>query len=637
MTTEIQIQPSFKNVSLWDNIDEKVYQLIVNGTFVPTGTIDIDLHYLFVLINNTMRIEFKGYQENNLDKKEKAKKAKKACLEAKAQQFIKKSKYEKPQCTIQQMEGFFNQQFKKVNEDPEKYIDWEVTYEIIKPFNNNNISKEEFDNILEISYSDSKDEYGMSYNILKHLPRIHSYICLNYFVMLYHYSLNYSEMMYHDLYQSFSKSWAKCIMEPKYKKGDSSNPINFRPIINFPIHVRIFNRILSRRLVKYLLNNKMLDIKIQKGTIDPYNGVYNHVMTIREIMQKAKSENRSAVITFLDIKNAYGSISYGFIEYMMKYYHIPKNIAGYILNFYKRAKACVRMNKEKSDFFPLETGLHQGCSLSNVIFLMAMNIFLTRINNLNQEKGFQSTTAIDVEEDSQPSVLQVIRTLLLAFVDDVVIITETMEDNQKICNEFSKMLRNCNIFLNYEKIRYLKINVHNMGSNTESNSVQILNIDDHHIKEIGNEPFYYLGSNINISEDVEFIKYLENYIDYLNKLNLLNVSDKTRLVIYNNYITRRFVRDMQHVTWFNKHESIISKIELIWLQKWKCKEPENFIAKRNMRIKASIVKHAINNSVPILENYHNAILQDLTPEQIESYSQEATKTHAEYSYEEVSI
>ena len=106
--------------------------------------------------------------------------------------------------------------------------------------------------LKKCSLSSAPGPDGITYFHLKKLP-----ICHNFLATLYSKILLQSH--------SAPASWCQGKTILLYKKGDASLPKNFCPITLTSVIGKLFHRILSLRLEKFVLTNKLLDSSIQKG------------------------------------------------------------------------------------------------------------------------------------------------------------------------------------------------------------------------------------------------------------------------------------------------------------------------------------------------------------------------------------
>ena len=88
-----------------------------------------------------------------------------------------------------------------------------------------------------------------------------------------------------------------------YKKGDTSDPGNFRPITLQAVWYKILASVMKTRLYSFLNTNKYLDKTKQKGFWPKQDGVTEHTEMLSHIMRDAKKHCRGLVVTLLDLKN----------------------------------------------------------------------------------------------------------------------------------------------------------------------------------------------------------------------------------------------------------------------------------------------------------------------------------------------
>ena len=79
---------------------------------------------------------------------------------------------------------------------------------------------------------------------------------------------------------------------------------------------------------------------------------------------------------WLDLANAYGSVSHNLIQFALNWLHIPKLIQNIIFDYYEKICAFVKTKKWTTGFFPFDIGLFQGCVLSTIIFDCVFQLLL---------------------------------------------------------------------------------------------------------------------------------------------------------------------------------------------------------------------------------------------------------------------
>ena len=119
--------------------------------------------------------------------------------------------------------------------------------------------------------------------------------------------------------KSILKSWQQAATILIYKKGDKSDPSNFRPIALEPVMLKISTSLRRDRAFKFLHNNKYIETSIQKGLTPGLSGAFEHIANISLIIDDARRRQRSVTITLIDLQNAFGEVHHKLIEIVLKY------------------------------------------------------------------------------------------------------------------------------------------------------------------------------------------------------------------------------------------------------------------------------------------------------------------------------
>ena len=127
-------------------------------------------------------------------------------------------------------------------------------------------------------------------------------------------------------------SWKRACAVLVHKKGDTSDPSNFRPMKVFPS--KIFTFCDRYSMFSYLSSNNCLEHKIQKGFPHKLSGTFEHTAQMAHVINKARVKQISLVITLLDFKNAFGEVHHNLIPEALKYHHVPLHIQTIIGNLF---------------------------------------------------------------------------------------------------------------------------------------------------------------------------------------------------------------------------------------------------------------------------------------------------------------
>ena len=80
-----------------------------------------------------------------------------------------------------------------------------------------------------------------------------------------------------------------------YKKNDTGDPANFRPITLQSSWYKIMSTVMKNRIYDFLVQNNYIDRKIQKGFWPKVDGVSEHTELLTHIVTDAKRHSRNIV------------------------------------------------------------------------------------------------------------------------------------------------------------------------------------------------------------------------------------------------------------------------------------------------------------------------------------------------------
>ena len=122
------------------------------------------------------------------------------------------------------------------------------------------------------------------------------------------YLRSYLTEVFRTVWQSgeIPNEWKNACTMLIHKKGDQSDPANFRPITLESTPLKIFTSCLRDSMFAFLSANGYIEHCIQKGFMPKLSGTYEHTAQMSQIINKARIKQRSVVITLLDLRNAFG-------------------------------------------------------------------------------------------------------------------------------------------------------------------------------------------------------------------------------------------------------------------------------------------------------------------------------------------
>ncbi|GFR94546.1 reverse transcriptase [Elysia marginata] len=129
-------------------------------------------------------------------------------------------------------------------------------------------------------------------------------------------------------------------------------------------------------LTKYCTENGYINTPVQKGGISGVPGCLEHATMIWDVIQRAKSEKLNLNVVYLDLANAYGSVPHKMIQLALRMYHVPEDIQ--VMLDYYLSGFCMRFSTADytTNWINLEVGIAIGCTISPILFVMAMEVIL---------------------------------------------------------------------------------------------------------------------------------------------------------------------------------------------------------------------------------------------------------------------
>ena len=212
------------------------------------------------------------------------------------------------------------------------------------------------------------------------------------------------------------QSWCRAegVYIPKEKNAKTLG--QFRPISLLNVDGKIFFGVLARRLTEFVMANGLIDASIQKAGIPGFPGCLEHAQTIWETIQVAKKEKKELDVVWLDLANAYGSIPHRALWFAMDFFRFPVKIMSLLRAYYDQFAMRFSTRKYTTRWQKLEVGIPMGCTVSPVLFVLAMEVLL------------RGARAQIPEVTVLPGVPQ---PAFRAFMDDITILSQKHDDTRK--------------------------------------------------------------------------------------------------------------------------------------------------------------------------------------------------------------
>ena len=175
--------------------------------------------------------------------------------------------------------------------------------------------------------------------------------------------------------EEIPSDWTKGLTCKLPKKGDLGQCNNWRGITLLCIILKVFTRCILNR-IKDPIDEK---IRREQAGFRKGRSCLDQIFALRTILEETNEFQTPIFINFIDFEKAFDSIHRPSMWNLLRHYAIPEKIVRLIELLYKDFQCAVMHEGELSRWFKVKSGQKQGCLLSPLLFLIAID-WLTGID-----------------------------------------------------------------------------------------------------------------------------------------------------------------------------------------------------------------------------------------------------------------
>jgi hypothetical protein len=166
-------------------------------------------------------------------------------------------------------------------------------------------------------------------------------------------------------------SWKTSTITMIPKKGDKTNPKNYRPISITSCILRLYEKVILNRLWNFLDANKII-IKNQSGFRANRQTRDNLVFMCQKSLENF-NYNKKVCAVFYDIASAFDKVWFDGLIHKMEKLKIPKYLILWCDQYLRNRRFQVRINDYLTRKYEISNGLPQGGVMSPVLFSIFIN------------------------------------------------------------------------------------------------------------------------------------------------------------------------------------------------------------------------------------------------------------------------
>jgi hypothetical protein len=209
----------------------------------------------------------------------------------------------------------------------------------------------------------------------------------------------------------------------------------------------------------------------------------DRIVVLTTLMQTRHEYQQPLWIAYVDLRAAFDSVDRETLWLLLRSLGLPPKIVDPMKELYTDTISCVRVDGAESDWFPIKSGVRQGCTIAPNLFLAPMDWLLQRTIH----KGFLGATLRDQSFTD------------LDYADEVALLAEMLE---VLLLSMEIMQSEAQVFgleINWAKTKIQALD------NTPA-SIPLVQVSGTDVKVV--DSFTYLGCNLHNSgsSEVEAIR-----------------------------------------------------------------------------------------------------------------------------------
>ena len=215
--------------------------------------------------------------------------------------------------------------------------------------------------------------------------------------------------------------WRKCNIFTIYKKGDSLQPSNYRPIALLNCLYKVFTALLTVRISD--LMEKINGFSEEQRGFRKGKNTMQKILTAANVFQHSKTTKSPIHIMYLDIQKAYDSVEHKALVETLHILGFDNHITSLIANIYSKNIASIITPYGLSRQVQIKCGVRQGCPMSPLMFILFLEPLIHWINSKNEGYKIQ---------DKQLKIL--------AYADDIMLLSNSVTDLQRMLDQVCDFL-----------------------------------------------------------------------------------------------------------------------------------------------------------------------------------------------------
>jgi len=221
------------------------------------------------------------------------------------------------------------------------------------------------------------------------------------------------------------EDWKQSMVYMIHKKDDTNDPDKYRGITLAATAYKIMAKILTKRIMQATMKTQL--IHEAQGVAKTGQAVYNEARTLHNIIEDANQNKREIHVCYVDLTKVYDMIEHTALREVLTQTGLDENLIALIMDMNTENSTVINTDFGNTDPVQIQRGIRQGCPLSPLLFCLYIEPLLRWI--WDQHNGYRMSQEPEVKIP------------MLAYMDDLVILTETREEMAQILGKLGQYTR----------------------------------------------------------------------------------------------------------------------------------------------------------------------------------------------------
>ena len=167
------------------------------------------------------------------------------------------------------------------------------------------------------------------------------------------------------------EEWKEAVVTPVFKKGSRSDVGNYRPVSLTSICCKVMERIIRKRLIQHMLENKFLS-ENQHGFLQG-RSCTTQLLRVVDKLTEIMDQGGAVDMVYLDFAKAFDTVSHRRLLIKLEGYGVRDEVLRWIEKFLVGRRQRVGVAGSFSEWAPVLSGITQGSVLGPVLFVCYIN------------------------------------------------------------------------------------------------------------------------------------------------------------------------------------------------------------------------------------------------------------------------